>query len=61
MAQLKVTLKRGRAGKTERQLKNLTALGLTRSGKNVVVDDNPSTRGMLDKVLHLVEIERVEE
>jgi len=61
MARLKVTLSRGRAGKKVRQLKNLTALGLTRSGKTVVVDDNPSVWGMLDKVRHLVDIERVEE
>ena len=61
MSRLKVTLTRGRAGKRKEALTTLTSLGLTRSGKTVVVQDNPSTRGMIDKVKHLVAVERIEE
>ncbi len=61
MAEFKVTLTRGRAGKRKEALTTLTSLGLTRRGRTVVVKDNPSTRGMLDKVKHLVEIERLED
>lgn len=60
MAQLKVTLKRGRAGKKRKQQRTLDGLGLRKLAQTVIVDDNPSTRGMLEKVAHLVEIEAVE-
>ncbi len=61
MARLKVTLKRGRPGKQKRQRQTLTGLGLLKRHQSVIVDDNPSIRGMIDKVAHLVEIETVEE
>jgi large subunit ribosomal protein L30 len=32
-------------------------LGLTRIGRKSVLDDNPSVRGMIAKVQHLVAIE----
>lgn len=61
MAELKVTLTRGRAGKRKEALTTLTSLGLTRSGRTVLVQDNPATRGMIDKVKHLVTVERLED
>jgi large subunit ribosomal protein L30 len=54
---LKVTLTGSPIGKTERQRQTLRGLGLTRVGKTVVVRDNPPTRGMIDKVAHLVRVE----
>lgn len=51
-------LKRSIIGTTPSQMNNLTGLGLTRRGKVVVLDDTSSTRGMILKVIHLVEIQK---
>ena len=59
MAQLKVTLVRGKAGKKVRQLQSLQGLGLRKAQQSVIVEDTPSTRGMIEKVLHLVEVVEV--
>ena len=61
MSQLKVTLTRGTAGKTERQLQTLAGLGLRKPHQSVVLDDNASIRGMIDKVAHLVAVQEIEE
>ncbi|CEP77506.1 MAG: 50S ribosomal protein L30 [Defluviitoga tunisiensis] len=61
MANLKIKLVRGRAGKNKRQLATLDALGLTKKDKEVIKPDNPQIRGMIKKVEHLVEYEEVEE
>lgn len=60
MEQLKVTLRRGRAGKKTRQQKTLDGLGLRRTQQTVIVEDTPSIRGMIEKVSHLVDVEAVE-
>jgi large subunit ribosomal protein L30 len=54
---LKVTLVGSPIGQTERQRQTLRGLGLTRRGKTVVVTATPSTRGMIEKVQHLVRVE----
>lgn len=59
MAQLKVTLVRGTAGKKKRQIATLQGLGLRKTQQTVTVEDTPSTRGMIDKVAHLVEVVEV--
>ena len=41
------------------QKKNLIGLGLNKLHKTVELDDTPSTRGMISKVNHLVQIETV--
>lgn len=41
----------------ESQAKTLKALGLGKIGKTVEQPDNPSVRGMLFKVKHLVNVE----
>ena len=51
-----VTLKRSGIGRPERQRATLRGLGLTRLHKTVIVQDTPSVRGMLAKVIHLIEI-----
>lgn len=56
---LKITLKAGKIGKKDTQLKVLTALGLRKFGSAVVRPSSPTIKGMLDKVGHLVEIEEV--
>lgn len=56
MGQLKVTLVRGMAGKKTRQVKTLEGLGFRKTQQTVTVEDTPSTRGMIAKVSHLVEV-----
>lgn len=55
-----VKLKRSGAGRKPDQRKTLQGLGLNRRGKTVFVKDTPANRGMIYKVVHLVEIERLQ-
>lgn len=45
-------------GTTELQQKNMLGLGLKKIGMTVVREDTPSVRGMIRKVIHLIEISR---
>lgn len=56
-AELKITLRRSRIGSTPRQRQVLRGLGLRRINSSVLRQDTPAIRGMLIKVLHLVEVE----
>lgn len=57
--QLKITLRRSRIGTTPRQREVLRGLGLRRINSTVLREDTPSIRGMVNKVVHLVEVETV--
>lgn len=59
MGQLKVTLKKSGIGFPKDQKETVKALGLRRLHQHVVKDDNPSVRGMIYKVKHLVEVEEL--
>lgn len=61
MAKLKVTMVRGLAGKKPNQRLTVKGLGLKGRHDSVVVEDTPATRGMINKVSHLVEVEEVQE
>jgi large subunit ribosomal protein L30 len=54
---LKVTLKGSPIGCLPRQRQTLRGLGLTRVGRTVVLSVNPSIKGMICKVAHLVSVE----
>ena len=54
---LKVVQVRSGSGRPEKQRKVLQGLGLRGPHKSVVVDNTPSFRGMVKKVLHLVTVE----
>lgn len=56
-AELKITLRRSQIGSTPRQRQVLRGLGLRRINSSVLRQDTPAIRGMLIKVLHLVEVE----
>jgi large subunit ribosomal protein L30 len=56
---LKITLRRSRIGSTPRQRDVLRGLGLRRINGSVVRPDDPSIRGMVAKVSHLVQVETV--
>ncbi|MFA6676059.1 MAG: 50S ribosomal protein L30 [Bacteroidales bacterium] len=57
MAKIKVTQTKSANGATKRQKANLISLGLHRMHQTVEVELNPITKGMIDKVLHLVNVE----
>lgn len=61
MAKLKITWKKSAIGYAEDQKKTIQALGLRKLYSSVIKDDNPSIRGMIFKVRHLVEVEEVNE
>lgn len=46
-------------GRPEAQRRVLKGLGLRGIGSKVVVDNTPSFRGMIKKVLHLVEVKEL--
>ena len=53
-----ITLKRSGIGKPQRQRDTLRGMGLTKLHKTVVLKDTPAIRGMVAKVIHLVEVKR---
>ncbi|HET9199899.1 MAG TPA: 50S ribosomal protein L30 [Dehalococcoidia bacterium] len=57
MAGLAITLKKSLIGYPEDQRQTVRALGLRRLGHTVSQPDNPSIRGMLNKVSHLVTVD----
>ena len=59
MARLKITQVKSRIGSTERQCKNLDALGLKRINASVEHDDSVIIKGMIARVKHLVKVEEV--
>ncbi len=54
---LKVVQLRSGAGRLPGQRRTLQGLGLRGPRSSVVVDNTPSFRGMIKKVLHLVSVE----
>jgi large subunit ribosomal protein L30 len=48
-------------GQSERVRVTLRTLGLTKREQTVVKPDNPSIRGMVNKVVHLVDVKEVTE
>lgn len=55
-----VQLKRSGIGRTEKQKRTLKGLGVNGFGRRVYLKDTPAIRGMLYKVVHLVEVEAME-
>lgn len=55
-----VELKRSGAGRPDTQRRTLQGLGLTRFGKSVFLKDTPAIRGMLYKVVHLVDVTAID-
>ncbi|MEZ4286656.1 MAG: 50S ribosomal protein L30 [Polyangiales bacterium] len=59
-AKLKVKQVRSEIGREQHQRRVLKGLGLHGIDTEVVVDNTPSFRGMVKKVLHLVKVEEVD-
>ncbi len=58
-SKLQVTQVRSGAGRIPSQRLTLKGLGLRGPNSTVVVDNTPSFRGMVKKVLHLVKVETI--
>jgi len=56
---LKIKLVKSPIGYSTRQKGTVRALGLRKMGQTVQHNDTPVIRGMIDKVLHLVEVEEL--
>ena len=52
-----VRWKKSQIGYDGRQRATLRGLGLKRVGQRVELEDTPSVRGMIRKVIHLVDVE----
>ena len=60
MKKLKVTLKRSLIGSNKKQRATVTGLGLSKLHQERTLDNTPAIRGMIKKVLHLVDVAEVE-
>ncbi len=58
MAKIKITQVKSKIGSTKRQKRTLQALGLRRINSTVEHEDTPVILGMVDKVRHLVSVEK---
>jgi len=59
LAKLKVKLVRSIIGRKEDQVKTVKALGLKKINSEVEHNDTPQIRGMIQKVVHLVEVKEM--
>lgn len=60
MTHLKVTLKHSTIGRPARQGACVKGLGLRKIGQSRVLENTPAVRGMVKKVIHLVDVEEVD-
>ena len=59
MAKLRITQIKSKSGATKRQIANLESLGIRKMHQTVEVEVTPITKGMVEKVLHLVKVEEI--
>ena len=59
MAKVKITQVKSKNGATQRQIANLVSLGIHRLHQTVEVELTPVTKGMIEKVQHLVVVEEI--
>ena len=59
MAKIKITQVKSKNGATQRQIANLVSLGIHRLHQTVEVELTPITKGMIEKVRHLVVVEEI--
>ena len=59
MAKLKITQIKSKNGATKRQIANLESLGIRKLHQTVEVELTPVTKGMIEKVSHLVIVEEI--
>ena len=59
MSKLKITLKKSKIGRIEKHRKTVDALGLKKIGDVVIKEESPATKGMIDQVAYMLDIEEV--
>lgn len=59
MAKLKIKLVKSIIGRKDDQIATVKALGLRKINSVVEHEDTPSIKGMVQKVIHLVEVEEL--
>jgi len=59
LSKLKVKLVKSIIGRKEDQISTVKALGLKKINSEVEHDDTPQIRGMIQKVIHLVEVKEM--
>lgn len=59
MAKVKITQIKSKNSATKRQIANLESLGIHRLHQSVEVEITPVSKGMIEKVLHLVTVEEI--
>jgi large subunit ribosomal protein L30 len=59
MSKLRITWKKSAIGYSQRQRDTIRSLGLHRLNETVERDDDAATRGMVQRVSHLVTVEEV--
>lgn len=59
MAKLKIKLVKSIIGRNKDQIDTVKALGLKKIHSVVEHEDNPAIKGMVRKVIHLIEVEEV--
>lgn len=57
--QIKVTLKKSVIGSTESQRATVRGLGLRKLNSTKTLENTPAVRGMVKKVIHLVDVEEI--
>ncbi len=60
MKKLKVILKRSTIGSTDSQRATVAGLGLKRPNQERILENTPAVRGMVRKVLHLVDVQELD-
>jgi large subunit ribosomal protein L30 len=60
MNKLKVVLKRSLIGSTKIQRATVAGLGLKRPNQESILDNTPAIRGMVRKVIHLVDVQELD-
>jgi large subunit ribosomal protein L30 len=60
MTHLKVTLKHSTIGRPAKQEACVIGLGLRKIGHSRILENTPAVRGMVKKVIHLVDVEEVD-
>lgn len=60
MTRIKVTLRRSTIGANDKQIENVKGLGLRRIGQSRTLENTPAVRGMIKKIIHLVDVEELQ-
>ena len=56
-SKIKVKLVKGMAGTTEKVKSNVRGLGLRKIGQISELENTPSVRGMIKKIIHMLEVQ----